>query len=99
MVEEAISRIQAHVLQERGFPSGEYQSFASRVECLFTNPVVAALDEYGIPMQLGEKVQGLLGTTNDLDQALANLSRIDATAVRNISSFERHLIVDAQDGL
>jgi hypothetical protein len=92
----ALSRIQAFVLGNLNLPFGDYRAFASRLECLFTNPVVAALDEYGIPIQLGQKLQQLLGTADNLDLALTNLQAIDPTTLKTLSPFERDLIANAQ---
>lgn len=95
----ALSRIQEFVLNSEGLPHGNYQGFAARVECLFTTPVVAALDEYGIPMQLGERLQRLLGTADNLDQALSVLMQLDVTSLKGLSTFERGLLEYAQDAL
>lgn len=95
----ALSRIQAHVLAEEGLPFGDFSSFAGRIECLFTTPVVAALDEYGIPMQLGERMQKLLGTDDDLDRALAVIGRLNVPTLTGVSDFERDLLSYAQEGV
>jgi len=92
----ALSRIQEYVLRSMDLPYGNYESFAGRVECLFTRPVVAALDEYGIPIQLGERMQNLLGTADDLDQALAVVARLKVPDVMGIDDFERDLLAYAQ---
>ncbi|HLG16394.1 MAG TPA: hypothetical protein VJH03_18085 [Blastocatellia bacterium] len=91
----AVSRIQRAVFEPRGLRFGDFSSFASRVECRFTNPVVAALDEYGVPLQLGAKIARALGETEDLDVALANLKelRIDELP---LDEFERELLTDAK---
>jgi hypothetical protein len=88
----ALSRIQAHVLAKESLPHGDYQSFAARVECLFTTPVIAALDEYGIPIELGERLQQLFGAANDLDRALAVVSKLNVPSVEELSEFERDLL-------
>lgn len=95
----ALSRIQQYVLGALRLPYGDYQSFASRAECLFTTPVVAALDEYGIPIQLGERLQPQLGTTDDLDKALTELKDLDISMLKNVSDFERDLIAYAQKAI
>jgi hypothetical protein len=56
---------------------------------------VAALDEYGIPLQLGEKLQNLLRTKDDPDVALAAIKSLDVTKLR-LGPFETELLVDAQ---
>jgi hypothetical protein len=95
----ALSRIQAHVFDGLGISSGSYGHFAGQIECLFTTPVVAALDEYGIPIQLGDRLRSLLGSDDDLDLALRNLARINATTLRDVTEFERELIENSKHGL
>lgn len=90
----AVSRIQESVLKAVGLPYGDFSHFASQVECFFSNPVVAALDEYGIPVEVAKKVQDALGTENDLDLALKNLREVDTTSL-DLHPFERELIKDA----
>lgn len=94
----ALSRIQQHVLDALGFRSGDFGYFASQVECLFRNPVVAALDEYGIPLQVAERIQTVLGTTDDLDLALNNLRSADLT-ILELDGFELELLDDARRSL
>jgi hypothetical protein len=80
---------------EIGLPAGDYSAFAAQAESLFRAPVVAALDEYGIPLQLGERLQNLLRTKDDLDVALAAIKSLDVTKLR-LGPFETELLVDAQ---
>ncbi|MFA5422276.1 MAG: DEAD/DEAH box helicase [Phycisphaerae bacterium] len=94
----ALSRIQRHVLGTLGLKTGDYAFFSSQVECLFRNPVVAALDEYGIPMQVAERIQPILGTTSDLDVAVQNLRRVDLNLL-SLDVFERELLEDAKQYL
>lgn len=92
----ALSRIQEYVLTGLGLPHGDFSAFAGRIECLFTTPVVAALDEYGIPIQLGERMQRLFSTADDLDRALAVVAGLDVPSLKGISDFERDLLANAQ---
>jgi hypothetical protein len=78
---------------------GDYSGFASQIECLFTNPVVAALDEYGVPIELGLKLLRFIRTSTDLDLALANLSKVDVASIPGLSGFERELLEDAVSAL
>lgn len=94
----ALSSIQQHVLSERGLPAGDYSAFAAQAESLFRAPVVAALDEYGIPLQLGERLQNLLRTKDDLDVALAAIKSFDVSRLR-LGAFEAELLADAQRAL
>ncbi|MDA1055218.1 MAG: helicase, partial [Planctomycetota bacterium] len=94
----ALSRIQNSVLSRLGFPAGDYSVFAAQVECLFRNPVVAALDEYGIPLQVAEKLQRFLGSTDNLDAALDGLRHLDVDRV-SLSAFEYDVVSDAKNAL
>jgi hypothetical protein len=57
--------------------AGNYEYFAGQIENWFMDPAIMALDEYGIPIQVGEKIQGLLNPQGDLDVALARLRSLD----------------------
>ena len=94
----ALSRIQEVLLGRRGQPTGDYSAFASQVECLFRNPDIAALDEYGVPLQIGENIQLALGVTDDLDAALQQLRALNAKAL-GLDDFEVQLVEEAQAGL
>lgn len=91
----ALSRIQRAIFEPRGLPFGDYSSFASQVECYFKNPVAAALDEYGIPIQVGTKITEALGETEDLDTALAMLKKLRLENL-NLDEFEKDLLSDAK---
>ena len=91
----ALSRIQNVIFLDADLPPGEYSAFASQVEHLFAPAGIAALDEYGIPLQVGLKLAPQLGEAEDLDTALARLRRVDV-ARTELSAFERQLVEDAQ---
>lgn len=59
------------------------------------NPVVAALDEYGVPIQVGIKVTEMLGETDNLDAALEKLKNLDVNKLQ-LDPFETELLVDAK---
>lgn len=93
-----VSSIQAHVLSNLHLPIGDYSTYAAQLENLFKSPVIAALDEYGVPTQVAEKLAPLLRTTDDLDAALARLKELDLSTAR-LTLFEREIVKDAQTGL
>lgn len=72
----AVSRIQNFVFQKRFGFSGDYSFFASQLECLFRNPVALALDEYGLPMQISEKIERIVSFSDDLEEVIAKIKRI-----------------------
>ena len=94
----AVSRIQAYIYETLGMTQGDYSVFSQQLECLFRTPVIAALDEYGIPYQTGEKIEKGLRTSDDLDTALINLKTINLDNY-GLSPFEKELVQDAQIAL
>lgn len=94
----AVSRIQAATLKARELPIGDYTFFASQLESLFRPPVLGALDEYGLPPDIGAKLVGRLGTQTDLDVALNALSSLNREAL-NLSEFESEVLRHVLDGL
>ncbi|MBS0206522.1 MAG: DEAD/DEAH box helicase [Planctomycetes bacterium] len=91
-----ISRIQQDVLQRMGRPYGNYDFFAARVENLFLDPSILAMDEYGIPLEVARKLSAIFSTDGDLDVALDRLRGIDVGTLR-LSAFESELVRDAQE--
>ncbi|MEN6331021.1 MAG: DEAD/DEAH box helicase [Smithella sp.] len=94
----AISNIQRAVFEPQGLPFGDYSNFILQVECLFTTPVIAALDEYGIPRQVGVKIANLLGETENLDSALLKLKALNVKTLA-LDDFEKELLADAKEFL
>lgn len=91
-----IGRIQQDVLSKMGRRHGSYDFFASRVENLFLDPSILAMEEYGIPIEVSRKLQNLLATEGDLDSALDKLRGIDVAKLQ-LTSFEADLVRDAQE--
>jgi hypothetical protein len=94
----ALSRIQQVVYAELGLPAGDYSVFAAQIENYFLPAGIAALDEYGIPLQVGRKLIPLLGDAADLDAALAGLRRLRPAQLSRETlgrtAFERSLVED-----
>jgi hypothetical protein len=94
----ALERIQAEVFQRLGRPAGSYASFAVRVENLMLSPALAALDEYGLPIQVVTQLERILPSNSDLDTVLYALKRLDRGQLR-LGPFEKMLLRDVQDSL
>jgi hypothetical protein len=94
----ALWRIQMHVFPKRGIKPGNYSVYAKRLESLFRAPVLSALDEYGIPPTIGEKLLPFLGTEDDLDAALLAL-RKPLPARTPLTAFEVSVVEAARAGL
>ena len=94
----ALQRIHEYVFSRKGLESGDYSYFATGIENMFLDPAIMALDEYGIPIQLGRKLEGILHPEGDLDKALRLIRDHDFTN-HNISKFELSLIEEAKSSL
>jgi hypothetical protein len=95
----AVDRIVKSVFRRKGLGSGDFTMFAARLENQFLPAGVAALDEYGVPVQVGRKISARLGHPDSLDDALEMLRTISADEELGLSAFELSLLVDAIDGL
>ena len=85
-------------LGRQGLPVGSYDWFAGQVECLFLDPVLLTMDEFGIPLDVARKLQRRLATEGDLDLALERLKALDLDRW-GLSTFERELVEDAREHL
>jgi hypothetical protein len=94
----ALDRIQRDVFRRVHREPGDYSVYASKVENLFTDPALIALDEYGIPLEVARKLAAYLRPFDNLDEALAKLERLDLGRT-TLSKFERIVVKDAQDSL
>jgi hypothetical protein len=94
-----LDAIRKDVLGRHNLPTGSYRQFAAAAESSFMEPALAALDEYGVPLELAKRLRSLLvrhsGTT--LDDVLGQLRNLDVSRVSR-SSFELELLRDAQAG-
>ena len=94
----ALERIQAEVFGRLGLDSGEYSAYAGRVEGLFLESPLVALDEYGVPPELAQKLGAYLQPDGDLDGVLSRLKELSAPDL-GVTAFEEELITYAQEGL
>lgn len=91
----ALSRVQEHVLNELGNTPGDYSFFSAQLEALFRNPVVITLEEFGLPIQIGERISKEVDLGEDLDQALQRIREIPTEAVVK-DEFEFELLQELQ---
>jgi hypothetical protein len=87
-----------HIIQEHVFTSmygrcGDYSFFASRVEALFRNPAAVALEEYGLPMQIVDKIEKRVSLSDELDAALEEIELVNPEEM-GLSPFEIELFND-----
>jgi hypothetical protein len=91
----ALNRIQQSIFADVDLPSEDYSNFANQVENFFAPPGIAALDEYGIPLQTALKLSAMLGSPDDLDSALEALRHLKVEEA-SLGPFEHALVEDAK---
>ena len=93
-----LDRIQKSILGRAALPVGDYSYFASRVGSLFLDPTIIALEEYGLPIQVSQKIENVLEPNGDLDAVLGRIRGLDISQL-SLGDFEIGLIVDTQRDL
>jgi hypothetical protein len=96
----ALNDVVNHVLQLRGLSPCNYMPFAMTIEHLFQPTSFSALEEYGLPTEISEKLlNGKLFTKDDgLDVVINNLRNSELSRYAD-SVFERRVIEDFQQGI
>jgi hypothetical protein len=94
----AISTIQAEVLGRMGRPVGDFSFFAARAENLFLPPALMALDEYGLPLQIAQKLGLGQGHDDEIDDVVPQFRSLDVTRFA-LSIFERYLVNEVRQDL
>lgn len=88
-----VSRIQADVLSRRGIEPGDFTFFAEQLENLFHDPLLTALDEYGIPTQISMRIKNSILPSENLNDLLSKLRKMAGSLHRlPLSAFERRLV-------
>ena len=90
----AVHYIQAHVLRERGLRPGDLTGYAHQVEGLFLGNAVVSLEEYGLPIQVSQKLSIPRAINNDLDAVLEWVANLDLARL-TLQPFELELLRDA----
>ena len=91
----AVDRVQKWVFLKAGLEPGDFVFFAGRIENWFLDPTIMALDEYGVPIQVGEKLTDWLQPEGDLDAVLERLKSLPVEKT-DLSLFERSLVEEAR---
>lgn len=91
----ALNTIQEAVFTDLELPAGNYQYLASQIENHFLDPAIYALDEYGIPFEIGERLQPWLQPQGNIDVAIDRLKELDLERIQ-LSRFEKDLVADAR---
>ena len=89
----AVSNIQADVLAKIGIEPGDFSFFAEQLENMFLDPLLTALDEYGIPTQISTQIKNLILPSEHLNDLLAKLRAL-APRVESLqlTGFEKSLM-------
>lgn len=87
----ALSRIQNYILERRLKASGDYSLFSAMLETLFRDSICIALEEFGIPIQITEKVKKQIHLGDDIDQAITKIKQVNILRL-DLSSFEQDLL-------
>jgi hypothetical protein len=94
-----VERIQRSVLRRAGLPFGDYSAYAVQIENLFRAPPLVALEEYGIPIQVAERLTDCLEPDGDLDALLGRLAALPEAVIADLHAFEQLLVREALAGL
>jgi hypothetical protein len=96
----ALNELTNHVLISRGLKPCNYIPFAATIEHLFQPSSFSALEEYGLPTEISEKLlNGRLFSKDDgLDVVVNNLRNKELSRFAN-GVFERRVIEDFQKGI
>lgn len=89
-----VCRIQNDVANKLNLVKADYSFYCGQVENLFLDSALIALDEYGLPLPLAEKLSNKL-ETESIDVAIDSLSRLDLSEL-DLNSFETSLLEDVK---
>ncbi|MBF0283820.1 MAG: DEAD/DEAH box helicase [Magnetococcales bacterium] len=87
----AVDSIQKEIFLKRNLPPGDYSFYISCVENLFLAPELIALEEYGLPVEIGKKIGNKLVLDRGVDSALKSLKLVRSSDVP-LSNFERMIL-------
>ncbi len=96
----ALSDVANHILTKRGLKGCNYSPFAVSIEHLFQPTSFSALEEYGLPTEISEKL--LKSNLFDKDDELESV--VNSLRIRELNSFadgvfEKRVIEDFQQGI
>ena len=94
----ALDRIQRSVFTKLKLKPGNYSTFSSQIENWFLDPAIMALDEYGVPVQVGQRLQQVMKPEGNLDTAIKQFQALNLDTLQ-LSTFERDLLKDAREHL
>lgn len=90
----AFSDVRRHVIGG----SGDYSFFAGQLENLFRPSFQIALEEFGVPLQLSDKLNQTLQGLNSIDEALAAVKALHVESL-SLDEFEKEILQECQIAL
>lgn len=94
-----VHNIQLEVAGMLELVPGDYSVYAEAANHLFLPATIAALDEYGVPLQIARKIAGHLEPHHVLDAVISKLRALDPDDVEEITDFERRWLRSVQESL
>lgn len=94
----ALDRIQREIYTNMGLAAGSYEAYIGRVESAFKGKEYAALEEYGLPIQITQKLSTSIPLRDGLDNALRALKSIDPKRT-SLNAVERVIFRRARLGM
>lgn len=94
----AVCRIQNAIADRLSIEKADYSFFCGQVENLFLDPALVALDEYGLPLALAQKLEDKINSKGSLDLAIKNLSHLNIEDLE-LSSFEKEILDDVMKSI
>lgn len=94
-----VHNIQLEVAGMLDIPAGDYSVYAEAANHLFLPATVAALDEYGVPLQIARKISAYLEPHIVLDAVISRLRTLDLGTVDDLTEFERRWLRTVQESL
>lgn len=94
----ALNSISNFILEKHSKGQGDFSSYASMVECYFTEPYVVPLDEYGLPIQISLKIGDYLELEDSIDKSLLAIKELNPETIE-LSSIEKEFIYELKEYL
>lgn len=74
---QALNRIQRHSFEMCGLIPGDYSEYAARIKHWFRPPAETILEEYGLPMQITDKIGRRTRLPEMIDELVPFMTRVD----------------------
>jgi hypothetical protein len=92
----ALDRIQRFIFESAKMKAGDYSFYAKQVESLFLPEICAALDEYGVPVNVTTKCPFLV-KQDSLSDAIKQIERVDIRRLK-LHPYEIEVLAHAKEG-